>query len=116
MDEEDFKPSLASAREAHRQAFSHSTRPTLLPLSISTSSDFLTPTTTFLKLSNGWVNSFCSPGAGHRKQPLTSWIGRLLTTPFSLRVLLDLPRQLGGTVTLELVSCPYFPGYAAAGF
>ena len=54
MATQDFQPSLDAAREAHLQASSASPRPTLLPVSISTSSDLLTPTTVFLKLSAGY--------------------------------------------------------------
>lgn len=53
MATEDFQPSIAVARQIHSQTASSNPRPTLLPVSISTSSDLLTPTTVFLKLSAG---------------------------------------------------------------
>ena len=104
MDIEEFQPSLAVARAIHNQATSKSPRPTLLPISISTSSDLLTPITVFLKLSSGY-------GSDSDVMPRSVLIlAELLpTTVFYSRVLRALPRQLADTATLELVSlCTWF--------
>lgn len=57
-DIEDFQPSLAFTQEMHNEATAKTTRPNLLPISISISSDFLTPITVFLKLSSGYESDY----------------------------------------------------------
>ncbi|KAL2162484.1 hypothetical protein VTH06DRAFT_7398 [Thermothelomyces fergusii] len=49
----DIRPTLAEAQTFYEQASSASPKPTLLPLCITVPSDLLTPSATYLKLSNG---------------------------------------------------------------
>ncbi|KAL2178351.1 ADC synthase [Thermothelomyces heterothallicus CBS 202.75] len=49
----DIRPTLADAQAVYEQASSASPKPTLLPVCITVPSDLLTPSATYLKLSNG---------------------------------------------------------------
>ncbi|AEO59332.1 hypothetical protein MYCTH_2307549 [Thermothelomyces thermophilus ATCC 42464] len=49
----DIRPPLAEAQAIYEQASSASPKPTLLPVCITVPSDLLTPSATYLKLSNG---------------------------------------------------------------
>jgi anthranilate synthase component 1 len=53
----DFQPTLDAAREIFKDVWDKD-RPTLLPISITTPSDLLTPSAIFLKLSSGYACRF----------------------------------------------------------
>lgn len=49
----DIRPTVGEAQNYYEQASSASPKPTLLPICITVPSDLLTPSATYLKLSNG---------------------------------------------------------------
>lgn len=51
----DIRPTAAEARSVFEQTSSASQKPTLLPVCITVPSDLLTPSATYLKLSNGYA-------------------------------------------------------------
>ena len=53
----DIRPTAAEARTVFEEASAASPKPTLLPLCITVPSDLLTPSATYLKLSNGYDHS-----------------------------------------------------------
>ncbi len=60
----DIRPTAAAARRVFEQASAASPKPTLLPVCITVPSDLLTPSATYLKLSNGYASAAngTSPG------------------------------------------------------
>jgi anthranilate synthase component 1 len=57
----DIRPTAAEAHRAFEQASAASPKPTLLPVCITVPSDLLTPSATYLKLSNGYASPSAMP-------------------------------------------------------
>ena len=51
----DIRPTVADAQSLFEQTKTSSPKPTLLPVCITVPSDLLTPSATYLKLSNGYA-------------------------------------------------------------
>ena len=51
----DIRPTAAEAHRVFEQASAASPKPTLLPVCITVPSDLLTPSATYLKISNGYA-------------------------------------------------------------